>query len=59
MKSTEFKKKLKELNKNNIAIVGHMGSGKSIVGKMIANKLDLQHIDIDSEIVKFTNQTIR
>ena len=34
MKSIEFRNKLKELKKNNIAIIGHMGAGKSIIGKM-------------------------
>ena len=32
MKIAEFKRKLKELGKKNIAIIGHMGSGKSIFG---------------------------
>ena len=54
MESLEFKNKLKELKKNNIAIIGHMGAGKSIVAKMIAKKIDFQHIDSDYEITRFT-----
>ena len=37
--------------KNNIALVGHMGSGKSILGKLIAKNLKLEHIDTDKLIV--------
>lgn len=58
MKSSEFKNIFKELNKRNIAIIGHMGSGKSIVGKMLAKQLDFQHIDSDQEIVKLTDKSI-
>jgi len=58
MKSSEFKNIFKELNKRNIAIIGHMGSGKSIVGKMLAKQLGFQHLDSDKEIVKLTNKSI-
>jgi shikimate kinase len=58
MKNLEFKNKLKELKKNNIAIVGHMGAGKSIIGKILAKKIDFRHIDSDYEIVKFTKKSI-
>ena len=40
MESLEFKNKLKELKKNNIAIIGQMGAGKSIVAKMIDKNID-------------------
>ena len=58
MKITPFKKFLNENNKENIAIMGHMGSGKSIFGKKIAHYLNIKHIDIDSEISKYENSTI-
>ena len=58
MESLEFKNKLKELKKNNIAIIGHMGSGKSIVAKTLAKKIDFQHIDSDHEITRFTMKSI-
>tara|TARA_Y100001970_G_scaffold293622_1_gene441757 strand:+ start:2083 stop:2649 length:567 start_codon:yes stop_codon:yes gene_type:complete len=58
MKSREFKNILKELEKKNLAIMGHMGSGKSVLGKLIAKKLNLKHLDSDKEIVKFTNLSI-
>ncbi len=58
MKSREFKNILKELKKKNLAIMGHMGSGKSVLGKLIAKKFNLKHIDSDKEIVKFTNLSI-
>ena len=44
MESLEFKRKLKELKKNNVAIMGHMGAGKSTIGRMLAKKIDFQHI---------------
>ena len=58
MKSFKFKNKLIELKKNNIAILGHMGSGKSVVGKMLAKKFNIQHIDSDQEIIKITTKSI-
>ncbi len=58
MESLEFKNKLKELKKNNIAIIGHMGAGKSIVGKILAKKIDFQHKDSDHEITRFTMKSI-
>ena len=58
MESIEFKNKLKEIKKNNIAIVGHMGAGKSIIGKILAEKVDFKHIDSDHEIIKFTKKSI-
>ena len=53
-----FKNTISKIKKRNIAIMGHMGSGKSVFGKKIANYFNLQHIDIDEEIVKFENTTI-
>ena len=35
---------------NNIVIVGFSGAGKSTVGKRLANKLDMNFIDLDSYI---------
>ena len=58
MKSLEFRNKLKELKKNNIAIVGHMGAGKSTIGKIFARNIDFQHIDSDHEIIKITKKSI-
>ena len=58
MKRFEFKNKLKELKKNNIAFIGHMGSGKSLIGKILAENYEIQHIDSDQEIIKFSNKSI-
>lgn len=58
MENLEFKNKLEELKKNNIAIIGHMGSGKSVIGKILAKKIGFQHIDSDHEIIKFTKKSI-
>ena len=53
-----FKNTISKIKKRNIAIMGHMGSGKSVFGKKTANYFNLKHIDIDEEIVKFENTTI-
>ena len=58
MNIVNFKKILNAINKQNIAIIGHMGSGKSIFGKKIANHFNINHIDTDKEISKFENATI-
>ena len=58
MESLQFENKLKELKKNNIAFIGHMGSGKSIVGKILARSINFQHIDSDSEITRFAGKSI-
>jgi len=58
MENYNFKKKLIILNKKNVALIGHMGSGKSILGQTIAKKLNINHIDTDLEISNFENSTI-
>ena len=49
---------LKEKSRINIALIGHMGSGKTILGKLIAKKMNLKHIDSDRLIVKNSKKTI-
>ena len=58
MKSSDFKKILKDLKKKNIAILGHIGSGKSLIGRKLAKKFDINHIDSDTEIIKSTKKSI-
>ena len=58
MENYNFKKKLIVLNKKNVALIGHMGSGKSSLGRTIAKKLNINHIDTDQEISKLENSTI-
>ena len=58
MKITPFKKFLNENNKENIAIIGHMGSGKSIIGKILAKQFNSKHIDSDEVISKYLNKSI-
>ena len=41
---------LAKIKKNNICIMGLMGSGKSIIGKDLAKYLDLKFYDTDKEI---------
>ena len=58
MKRSEITNKLKESDKKNIAIIGHMGSGKSLMGKIIAQQLNFNHLDSDLEIIKLTQKSI-
>jgi shikimate kinase len=46
-------------NKLNISLCGMMGSGKSTIGKILANKLDYNFIDVDKTIEIDTGKTIR
>lgn len=42
----------------NIALIGMMGSGKTSIGKILANKLSTSFIDTDEEIVRQEQKTI-
>ena len=46
-------------NKINITLCGMMGSGKSAIGKILANKLDYNFIDVDKKIENVANKTIK
>jgi len=46
-------------NKFNISLCGMMGSGKSAVGKILANKLDYNFIDTDKMIEIKAKKTIK
>ena len=45
-------------NKINISLCGMMGSGKSAIGKILANKLDYNFIDVDKMIEIDAGKTI-
>jgi shikimate kinase len=42
-----------------IVLVGYMGSGKSIIGKLLSEKSSLEFIDLDSEIEKVEKKSIK
>jgi len=42
----------------NIVLIGFMGTGKSSVGKILANKLGLKFVDVDQVIEKTTGMKI-
>ena len=58
METTNLKEILNVANKQNLVIIGHMGSGKSIFGKKLANNFNVDHIDSDKEIIKFEKSSI-
>ena len=45
--------------KENIALIGFMGSGKSTIGRLLAKVLEMKYIDIDREIIKRENRSIK
>ncbi len=45
-------------DKTNIALIGFIGSGKSTIGKLLAEKTDRKFIDLDAEIKKSYGKTI-
>ena len=48
----------KKYKKNTIVLIGHMGSGKSIIGRKLAKILNWEHFDSDKEIEKKEDKTI-
>lgn len=46
------RRQLKQLRKENVVLIGFMGSGKSTVGKLLAEKLDNRFVDTDAVIEK-------
>ena len=56
MRKTLYEKK--DFKKRNIALIGFMGAGKSIVGRHVSEKLKVPLVDIDSEIEKVNNSSI-
>ena len=46
-------------NKINITLCGMMGSGKSAIGKILANKLNYNFIDVDKMIEVDAGKTIK
>ena len=59
MKDGNLMKKTNKQSFNNIALIGHMGSGKSTIGKLLAKKLNFYHIDSDRLIEKKYKKTIK
>ncbi len=53
-----MKLNLEKLDKKNICLIGLMGSGKSLIGKILSKEFDLNYYDTDLLIEKKTNKSI-
>ena len=53
-----MKLNLEKLAKKNICLIGLMGAGKSVIGKLLAQELRLRHYDSDKLIEKKLNKSI-
>ena len=53
-----MKLNLEKLGKKNICLVGLMGAGKSVIGKLLAKELRMIHYDSDRLIEKKLNKSI-
>ena len=49
---------LEKLGKKNICLIGLMGAGKSVIGKLLAKELRMIHYDSDKLIEKKLNKSI-
>ena len=58
MKDPNLLKNYQNYQEKNIALIGHMGAGKSTIGKLIAKRLKLIYLDSDQLIEKNTKKTI-
>ena len=58
MESLNIYKALISAKKQNIAVIGHMGSGKSVFSQKLAKKLNIPIFDSDKEITKIENISI-
>ena len=47
---TNLSEKFKKIHIKKIALIGHMGSGKSSVGRKLAKKINWDFYDTDAEI---------
>ena len=59
MKSPNLRKKSKKHINKSIAIIGHMGSGKTLLGKLIAKELNYRFLDSDKIIEKNAQKSIK
>ena len=57
-KYCEKKFKMKHKLNKTIVLVGMMGSGKTVIGRGLAKKLNAKFVDLDQEIVKAANLEI-
>ena len=53
-----MKLNLEKINKKNICFIGLMGSGKTVIGKLLSKDLGLEFYDSDDLIVKKLNKSI-
>jgi len=49
---------MQQVTKMNVYLIGFMGAGKSTVGKLLAEALEMDFVDIDDEIIKRHHRSI-
>ena len=58
MEKSIFIKKLTNIRKKNVVLLGHMGSGKTLLAKKIASELKIAHYDSDQKIIELEKKSI-
>ena len=53
-----MKLNLEKIDKKNISFVGLMGSGKSLIGKLLSKELKIKHYDSDNYIEKTLKKSV-
>lgn len=59
MEINDLKAKITEYKKKNIVLIGHMGSGKTLIARKLSKLNNINHLDSDKIIEDFTEKSIK